>query len=249
MWLALQAGLWGLVAGIALVIGAAIAFVPHLPQRAIAGVTAFGAGVLISVLAFGLIDEAYARGGFVATALGFLAGAVLFTAANLLIMRRMAPGRSRSGDQQMKAEEGGGLAYAVAALLDGVPESIVIGIGLLMGRGVSLVVVCAFFLSNLPEGMSSAVGMRKAGRSTRYILGVWIGIALALGVAAAIGNVALAGAPEEVAATALAVAAGAILAVLIDTMIPEAYAEAHEYAGLITALGFLTAFALAKLGE
>ena len=248
MLLALQAGMWGLVAGIALIIGAAFAFV-DMPRRMVAAVTAFGAGVLVSVVAFGLIDEAYARGGFVTTAIGMLAGAAVFTAADVLILRRAAPGRMRSGDQQMKVEDGGGLAYAAAALLDGIPESVVIGIGLLLGKGVSLVAVCAFFLSNLPEGLSSGLGMRKAGRSTRYILGVWTGIALALGVAAAIGNLALDGAPPQVAATALAVAAGAILAVLVDTMIPEAYEEAHEYAGIITALGFLTAFALAKLGE
>ena len=123
-----------------------------------------------------------------------------------------------------------------------------IGVSLLGGGGVSLVAVAAVFLSNVPEGLSSAAGMRRAGRSAAYVFGVWGGIALASGAAALLGNVALAGAGPEFVAAVAAVAAGAVLAMLADTMIPEAIEEAREFTGLITVAGFLAAFALSKLG-
>src|SRR5688572_2024034 len=134
-----------------------------------------------------------------------------------------------------------------SALLDGIPESIVIGVSLLEGVGVSLVTVAAVFLSNLPEGLSSAAGMRRAGRSKAYIFGIWGGIALASGVAAPIGYGAFAEADPATIAFVTAVAAGAILAMLADTMVPEAFETAHEYAGLITVAGFLAAFTLSRV--
>lgn len=250
LWL--QAFGWGLLGGSALVLGAAIAYLVELPQRVIAGVMALGAGVLVSAVAFDLMDEALKRGGFGATAAGFLAGAAIYTAANVVISRRGAAHRKRSGSdadaKQMHASDGGGLAIAVGALLDGIPESAVIGVSLLEGRGVGLTMVAAVFLSNVPEGLSSAAGMRRAGRSKGYVFGVWGGIAAVSGVAALIGNVALVGASPALIAAVTALAAGAILAMLIDTMVPEASESAHEYAGFITVLGFLAAFALSKSG-
>lgn len=250
MPLAAQAGLWGLVGGSALLLGAAIAWWVHLPQRAVAAVMAVGAGVLISAVAFDLMDEAYRQGGFAATAGGFLAGGVAYTLANIAVTRRGGQHRKRSGHDEGASQDasGGGLAIAVGALLDGIPESVVIGVSLLDGGGVSLVTVAAVFLSNVPEGLSSAAGMKAAGRSPAYVFGVWGVIAAVSGIAAVIGNVALAGAPPAVVAAVTAVAAGAILAMLVDTMIPEAFASAHDYAGLITVAGFLAAFALSKLG-
>lgn len=253
-----QAGLWGLLGGSALVLGAAIAFVATLPQRVIAAVMAIGSGVLISAAAFDLMDEAFHQGGFAATAGGFLGGAVVYTAANVYISHRGARHRKRSGQgsahthqAQAGSEQGGsdtGLAIAIGALLDGIPESVVIGVSLLAGSGVSAVTVAAVFLSNVPEGLSSAAGMKKAGRSARYIFGVWTGIAVASGVAAALGNVLLAGAAPSLIAAVTAIAAGAILAMLVDTMIPEATEATHDYSGLIAVIGFLLAFVLSKLG-
>lgn len=249
---ALVAGLWGLVGGSALVIGAGVGYAARLPQRLIAGIMAIGAGVLISAVAFDLMDEAYARGGFDSTAAGFLGGAIAYTVANVAISRHGARHRKRSGsnpDASLPgADAGSGLAIAVGALLDGIPESVVIGVSLLHGTGVSLVTVAAVFLSNVPEGLSSAAGMRKAGHGSRYVFGVWEGIALVSGIAAAFGNLALANAPPDAIASVTAVAAGAILAMLVDTMIPEATEQTHEYSGLITVGGFLAAFVLTKLG-
>ena len=249
MW---EAGFWGFVGGSALILGAGIGYYATLPQRLIAAVMAIGSGVLISAVAFDLMDEAFRQGGFDSTAAGFVGGALVYTIANIVVSRRGAKHRKRSGsnaDQsQPDADGGGGLAIAIGALLDGIPESVVIGVSLLGGGGVSVVTVAAVFLSNVPEGLSSAAGMKKAGRGRGYIFGVWIGIAVASAIAAMIGNVALAGTSPEIVAAVTAIAAGAILAMLVDTMIPEATEGSHDYSGLIAVIGFLLAFVLTKVG-
>ncbi len=246
----LQAMLWGWLSGAALVIGAAIGYGMDVPRRIIAGVVAFGSGVLIATLSFELMEEAHTTGGFLSTGVGFLGGALIFTLANRIVSAYGAKHRKRSGEHQVSEEEasGSGMAIAIGALLDGIPESIVIGLSLLQGGAVSAVTVIAVFLSNLPEGLSSAAGMKKAERSMLYIFGVWGSIAFVSGVAAFVGYTVFDGFPPSVVAATTAVAAGAILAMLVDTMIPEAFAEAHDLAGLITALGFLTAFILCKVG-
>jgi ZIP family zinc transporter len=149
MWL--EAAFWGLIGGSALLFGAAIPFLTRLPQRLIAGVMTIGSRVLISAVAFDLMDDAFAKGGFDSTALGFLSGAGLYTAANVYLARRGARHRKRSGC-------------------------------MLGGQGVGAVMVAAVFLSNVPEGLASAAGMRRAGRSAGYIFGVWGAIAIASGL-------------------------------------------------------------------
>ncbi|WKU03574.1 ZIP family metal transporter [Micromonospora sp. HUAS LYJ1] len=242
----LQAGAWGLLAGSALLVGAAVGFFLPVPRKVVASIMAFGAGVLLSAVSFELIAEAHEQGGLLPTAIGAAGGALAYTGANLLLARRGARHRKRSGEEQPSEREqpGSGSAIAVGALLDGVPESVVIGASLLAGGPVSLVTVVAVFLSNVPEGLSSAAGMRRAGRSRRYVFGLWTAIALVSGVAALLGNTLLGGAPPELLATITALAAGAILAMITDTMVPEAFEDAHLLVGLITVLGFLTAFAL-----
>jgi zinc transporter, ZIP family len=242
----LEAGLWGLLGGGALVLGALVAWFVRVPQTVIASVMAFGSGVLISAVAFDLMAEAAETGGLTATAIGFVGGALAYVGANAALARRGARHRKRSGEQQPSEDEqsGSGAAIAVGALLDGVPESVVLGLGLLSGGGVSASVLAAVFISNVPEGLSSAAGMKRNGRSARYVFGVWGAIALASGLAAFLGYAALGGAPPEVIAVITAVAAGAILTMIADTMIPEAFEHTRTWTGVITTLGFLVAFAI-----
>jgi zinc transporter, ZIP family len=247
----LQALLWGLFSGGALVLGAAGAWFVPVPQRVVAAIMAFGAGVLISAVAFDLMTEAADTGGFAAAALGCLGGAVVYTAANAVLASRGARNRKRSSGRQPSESEqpGSGSAIALGALLDGIPESVVLGVSLLGGGRVSATVVVAVFISNVPEGLSSAAGMKRAGRSPSYVFGLWSGIAVLSGLAALVGYLALGGAAPEVVGAITAVAAGAILAMLADTMIPEAFEEAGLYSGTVTVLGFLTAFAVDRWGQ
>jgi ZIP family zinc transporter len=246
----LQAGGWGLLAGSALLVGAATGYLVRLPQKLVASIMAFGAGVLLSAVSFELIAKAYDRAGLWPAVLGAVAGAVVYTGCNIVLARLGARHRKRSGDQQpSEAEQGGsGTALALGALLDGVPESVVIGVSLLGGGSVSAVTVAAVFISNIPEGLSSAAGMRQAGRSRLYVFGLWSGIAVISGVASVAGYTLLGTAAPEVLAAITALAAGAILTMVADTMIPEAFDSAHLAIGLITLLGFLTAFALSTMG-
>jgi len=246
----LEAGGWGLLGGAALVLGAAVAWFVAVPARVVAAVMAFGAGVLISALAFDLVDEAERTGGMTPTVIGFVGGSVIYVALNELLALRGARHRKRSGHQQPSEEEasGSGAAIAVGALLDGIPESVVLGLSLLGGGGVSAGVLAAVFISNVPEGLSSSAGMKTAGRGPRYIFGVWVGIAVSSGVAALVGALLLEGASADVVAAITALAAGAILAMLADTMIPEAFEQTQAYAGLITTFGFLTAFVIERGG-
>lgn len=238
------------MAGAALLVGAGVGYWTHLPQRAIAGIMAFGSGVLISALSLELMEDAYRRGGFDSTASGFFAGALVYSLANAWLAHRGARHRKRSAGRQPSESQaaGSGLAIALGSLLDGIPESIVIGVSMIEGGAVSVVTVIAVFLSNVPEGLSSAAGMKRAGRSLAYIFGLWGAITLASSAAAWAGFVVFARFSPEIIAATTATAAGAILAMLVDTMIPEAFEEAHGFAGLVTVLGFMASFALSKLG-
>lgn len=249
--ISIQAGIWGLVSGAALIIGAAIGYGTNISARTIAGIMAFGSGVLISAISFDLMDEAYQRGGFDSTGLGFVLGAAVYTAANVYLSRRGAKHRKRSQGQQPTEpeQEGSGLAIAFGALLDGIPESIVIGVSMIESSRVSIAAVVAIFLSNLPEGLSSAAGMKKAKRSLTYVFGLWTGITVILGFAAFLGYALFSTLSPEIIAATTAIAAGAILAMLSDTMIPEAFEATHDFSGLVTVLGFLSAFVLTKWGK
>ena len=248
-----DAGCWGLLASSGLFIGAmpALAFKRRLSHGIIAAIMGFGGGVLIALLAVDLMESAFTDGGPFAAAFGFLSGATAFCAINWGLAQRGARHRNRCGDCVEQASEadyrGSGKAIALGAVLDGIPESLVIGLSLLGGEQIGPGLVAGFFLANVPQGLSSATGMKKAGRSNRYILSLWTGVLLISGVAAAAGYLLLGTASAMVPATILAFAAGGVLAMLAESMIPEAFAFAQSFIGLITVVGFLVAYLIIKV--
>lgn len=155
--LSIQAGLWGLLSGSALLIGAAIGWFVTMPRKAVSAIMAFGSGVLISALSFELMDEAWKQGGFLAVGIGFISGAAVYTGLNMALAARGARHRKRSDassreEHAAAAPEGNSASLALGALIDGVPESIVIGTSLLAGGAIGWVAIAAVFLFNLPEG-------------------------------------------------------------------------------------------------
>lgn len=249
LWI--QATLWGGFAGSAVLAGSAIGCFSNLKQRTVAGIMAFGSGALISALSFELMAKAYDKGGFASTSVGFVAGAIIYTAANYAVSRRGAKHRKRSNlknKSHLNLACCSGTSLAIGALIDGIPESIVIGLGMIEGSTVSLVTVAAVFISNLPEGLSSSVGMKRAGKKLSHILMIWGGIALAGAVSSCMGYLFFRDMSTSSIAFIMALAAGGVLAMITDTMVPEAFEETHDFAGLITVVGFLSAFVLEKMG-
>jgi zinc transporter, ZIP family len=236
------AALWGALAGSSLLLGALIA-TRLRPRTAIVGlVMGFGAGVLISAVAYELVDEAVeAAEGSGRVAVGLAAGALAFYLGDLYIDRRGGGQRKRSSGRQA-----GGSAQAIVlgTVLDGIPEGIVIGVSLIGGGGVSVAVISAVFLSNLPESIAATTGLERAGFTRRAIFWMWGGIALAVALSAMVGYGALDGASPETIAFVQGFAAGALLTMLADTMMPEAFEQGGRAVGLCTTLGFAVAFAL-----
>jgi ZIP family zinc transporter len=239
----LEAAFWGLVAGGALVLGAAAGLWLHPTQHVIGLIMAFGAGVLISALAFELTEEAFDIGGADAVAGGLGAGALTFFLGDLAIDARGGRDRKRSGGQQAG---GSAPAIVLGAVLDGIPESAAIGLTLLEGGSVSGAVVAAVFLSNVPESLSAATGLSAAGHSQRWILALWTGVAVVSAFAAGAGYGMLGDASADTVAFIQAFAAGAVLTMLADTMMPEAFDHGGRAAGLLTVLGFSLAFLLSS---
>ena len=242
MW---ESALWGLLGGSTLVIGALIGIKFHWSAQVIGLVMAFGAGVLIASVAYELVDDAAQVGTFTATAGGLAVGSLTFFVGDVLMARAGARNRKSSTRPVTAAASGG--ALALGALLDGIPESAAIGVTILEGGAPSTAFIAAVALSNLPEGLSSATGMKAAGHSTRYIVLLWTGIAVLSAVAAGLGYVALDGASADTIAFVMTFAAGAILAMLASTMLPEAAREGGPVVGLVTSAGFLAAVLMDRL--
>jgi zinc transporter, ZIP family len=237
-----EAFFWGLVGGIALLIGAVLSFGSFISQKVLGLALAFGAGVLISAVAFDLVEEAFetsSRGRIVG--LGMMAGALVFFVGDAIVDNMGGEHRKRSSGAQ---ESGNSLGIVLGAVLDGIPESVVLGAGLLAGEGVSTAFIVAVFMSNLPEGLGGSMGLRKAGWSRGHIVGLWSLVALVSALSAAFGYVALDGASPDITAFTLAFAGGAVLTMLADTMVPEAYEHGGRVVGLLTTFGFGLAFFL-----
>ena len=249
----LQAAGWGLLSASGLLIGALGGYYTGLQHSTIARVMTFAAGVLLAVVAVDLVISARGAATLHWTVIGLLCGAALFSSVNWLLSRRGAQHRKRCGECVQQPEEqeqhGSGLAIAAGTFLDGVPEGVVLGISVLHLGAPGLGTVTAFFLSNIPEALSSSAGMRRAGRSARYVFGVWIGIALLIGFAAALAALLLQGTGSAVLGTVEALAAGAILALVSETMIPEAFYGSPLFNGLLLVVGFVALLILLVLTQ
>lgn len=236
---------WGLAAGSSLIVGGWLALRFTIPQKVLGLIMAFGAGVLISAVAYELVEEAFVTSaGSGGVALGLFAGAGAFFGGDHLISRFGGQGRKSSGGEQA---EGSALAIVLGIVLDGIPEAIVIGLGLLEGGGVSVAVISAVFLSNLPEAIAATTGLTKAGWPRLRILGLWSAVAIVCAFAALTGYAAFDSASPRTVAFVLAFAGGAILTMLAETMMPEAYKHGGKLVGLATTLGFALAFTLTTL--
>ena len=237
-----EAFLWGLGAAASLLIGALVA-VARPPGTRLLGLTmGFGAGVLLSAVSFELVEKAVDTAhGLKETSLGLFAGAVVFTGGDAVISKMGYANRKDIGGAP---PEGSGLSIVLGALLDGIPESAVLGLTLLQSGQIGLSLLVAVFISNFPEGVAATSGLHNGGWSATRIFGLWSGVVLASGLAAALGYAFLDGASRSTLAFIFAFAAGAILTMLTTSMIPEAYEHAGRAVGLITVLGFWVAFAL-----
>jgi zinc transporter, ZIP family len=223
---------WGALAASSLVIGALAGLARPWPSRLVGLVLAFGAGALISAVSFDLAEEGAREGGARWVGLGLGLGAIVYFVADRLVDR-----------MQSGADEGGG-ALAVGAFLDGIPEQAVLGIGIASGEGISVGLLVAIFVSNLPEAIGSATEMRDAGTRAPAIRRLWLGVATLCALATPAGFAIADGASGEFRAAIDGFAAGALLVMLVDSMIPDATRRSGRVAGLVTTLGFAVAWAL-----
>jgi ZIP family zinc transporter len=240
----LLAAAWGAIAASSLVVGAVIALIRTVPKRDLGLIMAFGSGVLISSVAYELVEEAVGIGGQIPLAVGMTLGAIVFFLGDRLIDRLGGEGM---GSLNGPASPGSGLAIVLGAALDGVPESIVLGLTFASGGETGVAFFAAVVLSNLPEGIAGTAGLQKGGWGSWRIIRLWTIVVVASAIAAFVGATLLAGGQGDLHAFILGFAGGAILTMLADTLIPEAFDNAGDLAGLMTTLGFGLAFALSLL--
>ena len=232
---------WGALAASSLVIGALLGIARPWPGRLIGLVLAFGAGALISAVSFDLAEQGARLGDRGVLAVGLGLGAVTFFALNRWLERRRRHGNGAAAD------EDSGTALALGAFLDGIPEQLVLGIGIAAGEGVSVGLLTAIFVSNLPEAVGSSVAMRAAGTRPAAIRRLWVFIALVCTAASVAGYAIADNVSDNLNAGVNGFAAGALLVMLIDSMVPEAVRKGGDIAGLVTVLGFAIAAALSGI--
>jgi zinc transporter, ZIP family len=212
---------WGALAASSLVLGALVGLARPWPRRAIGLVLGFGAGALISAVSFELAEDGVKIAGGLPVAIGLAVGALTYFVAS---------GRV--------AAMGGGPALALGAFLDGIPEQMVLGIGLASGDKVSVGLLAAIYVSNLPEAIGGASELEAAGRARPQVLRLWILVSVACALATVVGYGLIDVASDELQGGINGFAGGALLVMLVDSMIPEATQQAGRTTGLVTTLGF-----------
>lgn len=243
----------GLISGGAILLGALLGLFLKIGHKTIAAIMAFGAGVLISALSIDLMNKGFEQSQEpLSMGLSFLAGALIFVLGDYWIDHkggkfRKSPHGMEQNLKIKKSEATSGSAIFLGTLLDGIPESFVVGASVASGDTSGFVFIVAVFLSNLPEGISGTVSMKMSGMSTRNIILLWIATLIITVISAIGGYLFLGNASPIINASIMAFASGAILAMLCDTMIPEAFKFDGRFVALITVIGFLAAFLLSKI--
>ena len=238
----LEAFGWGLLAASSLLVGGLLVILLPIGPRLLGVVMAFGGGVLISATSFELVEEAFQTSGLLSdVAYGLFAGCAVYAIGDAVIDRFGGAERKSSSGAQAS---GAPLAIVLGIVLDGIPESAVIGLTLLEGGAVSVAMLVAVFISNVPESVAATSGLLAAGWRRAMVFALWGAVALASAVASLAGFALFDGASPSVVAFVLAFAGGAILTMLADTMMPEAFAHGGKLVGVFTTLGFATAFAI-----
>ncbi|HET8709058.1 MAG TPA: hypothetical protein VFL85_02125 [Candidatus Saccharimonadales bacterium] len=239
----MSALLWGLAAAASLLVGALLAMRLRLPKKIIGVIMAFGVGVLVSAIAFELTEEAFrTAGASLSLAVGLGLGALTFFVGDWAIDRMGGHHRKSSERPKRANDDNSGLAIVLGSVLDGIPESIVIGLSIVHGGAVGVAMLVAVFLSNLPEAIGATTGLQRSGWRRWPIIGMWSLVVAVSGLASLAGFALFDTASPDVVAFTLAFSAGALLTMLADTMMPEAYDDAGPLAGIITTLGFGVAF-------
>lgn len=236
---------WGAVAASSLLIGALLGFARQWPPKLIGSVLAFGGGALAASISFELAEEGVNVAGPIPVGIGLAVGALTYFTANRVVERLGAKSASKKkvGNQPGQQREGG-TSLAVGAFLDGIPEQAVLGIGIASGSGVSLALLVAIYVSNLPESIGSSNDMNQAGVSKKKIAWLWLGVSAVCALATFGGYVLADLTSGSVRAAIDGFAAGALLVMLVDSLIPEARKKAGDIAGLVTVLGFALATGL-----
>jgi ZIP family zinc transporter len=233
------------VASSSLVVGCFVALNLHLGRRALGLVMAFGSGVLISAVAYELVGDAVQRADRgVSIAAGLFGGSAVFFVGDALIDRLGGEHRKDAGGKQAS---GSALAIVLGIVLDGIPESVVIGLGLLEGSAPSVAVIVAVFLSNLPEAAAASAGLSRSGWRPVRLYALWGLVVIVSGLSSLAGYAFFGDASGDLLAFTNAFAAGAILTMLADTMMPEAFAQGGKLVGVFTTFGFALAFAISAL--
>lgn len=234
----LTAVLWGGLAAASLLVGYFLSTL-NLSMKTVRLVMGLGAGALIGAIAYELIPESLLiePGTLLVCALGALA----YFAADWVVDRR--GGGNRKG-LQAGGPAGSGAAIAIGTLLDAIPESIVLGMGLAINGAVNIAFLAAVLLSNIPEGIAGSMNLTTAGQPQRRILRMWVVLVMLSAACAGLGYLVAVHLPTTDGHLAQAFAAGAVLTMLSDAMIPEAHEHGGNVVGLFTVMGFLGAAAL-----
>lgn len=240
-----QVLLYAFIVSFALIFGAILGIYLKFKRKLIAAFMAYGSGVLICALTFGLMEEAFTKGGFDAIIVGFLSGGFMFIFGNYLLYH--FGGREHKYIKTyITRKNSNGKLMILGAMLDGIPESMALGIALFVGGGNGFLMMIAIFLSNFPESISSVTGLRKEGFSKTKIIISWFLVALISFITVIFSYLFLSDISLNMIGFIESFAAGAILAMLADSMIPEAYEEGGYIIVSLTIFGFLTSFILSR---